>query len=411
MAEDAFTLHDFAPLARARQAPETWDLLEGGAGDEWTRRANTEAYDRLQLHPGVLTGAGTDGTATRVLRRTWAAPTAIAPMAHRTKTATRDLVGRAERAGFEALVLTVDAPRPGRRLRDLRNGLRLPVGIAPANLTGDGFGSPGDHALTDFDASLDRSVVTWLRSVSVLPVLVKGVLTAADARHAVEAGVDGMVVSHHGGRQLGGAPATLTVLPEVVAAVDRTCPVLVDGGVRRGRGVLTAPAVGADATLVGRPALHALAADPERGVARMRGTHSVPMRFTGAVPHNHVMGRHGDFRRVTVDVLAPLAHRGWSACRLGTAAGALSRTLRLLRGAEELRRRNLKSELLLTRLSRARRRIDTVRAMRHDHLRHQPLGLERALRDLRSAPLNHGNDRLHLANGSRSLLDQETTLA
>ncbi|CBG67303.1 putative oxidoreductase [Streptomyces scabiei 87.22] len=159
-------------------------------------------------------------------------------------------------------------------------------------------------------------------------------------------------------------------------------------------------------------------------------------------------------------VFAPLAHLGWSACWLGTAAGALSRTLRLLRSPEERRRRDLKSELLLTRLSRARQRIDTVQAMlshatgvyvslpdrerggapwqllvnalkvtaseqcpaavdelielvglRHGYLRHQPLGLERALRDLRSASLNYGNDRLHLANGSLSLLDQETTLA
>ncbi|MEV5321584.1 acyl-CoA dehydrogenase family protein [Streptomyces sp. NPDC052687] len=192
----------------------------------------------------------------------------------------------------------------------------------------------------------------------------------------------------------------------------------------------------------------------------MRGTHSVPMRLTGAVPHDQVVGAHGEFRRVMVDVFAPLAHLGWSACWLGTAAGALSRTLRLLRSPEERRRRDLKSELLLTRLSRARQRVDTVQAMlshaadvyvslpererggapwqllvnalkvtaseqcpaavdelielvglRHGYLRHQPLGLERALRDLRSASLNYGNDRLHLANGSLSLLDQETTLA
>jgi isopentenyl diphosphate isomerase/L-lactate dehydrogenase-like FMN-dependent dehydrogenase len=507
VAEDAFTLHDFAHLARARLAPETWDFLEGGAGEERTLRANTEAYDRLWLHPGVLTNAATPVTATRNLGRTWAAPTAIAPIAYHTMAApegevatargagaagvplvvstfagrtlediaaaataplwlqvycfrdratTRDLVVRAERAGFEALVLTVDAPRLGRRLRDLRNSFRLPAGIAPANLTGDGFGSPGDHALTEFDASLDWSVVTWLRSVSVLPVLVKGVLNAADARHAVEAGVDGIVVSNQGGRQLDGAPATLTVLPEVVAAVDRTRPVLVDGGVRRGTDVLTALALGADATLVGRPALHALAADPERGVARMRGTHSVPMRFTEAAPHNQVVGRHGDFRRVMVDVFAPLTHLGWSARWLGAAAGVLSRTRRLLRSPEERRRRNLKSELL-TRLSWARQCIDTVQAMlshvadvyvslaererggpswqllvnalkvtaskqcpaavdelieliglRHGYPRHQPLGLERALR---SASLSYGNDRLHLANGSLSLLDQETTLA
>ncbi|KPI31700.1 MULTISPECIES: acyl-CoA dehydrogenase family protein [unclassified Streptomyces] len=191
----------------------------------------------------------------------------------------------------------------------------------------------------------------------------------------------------------------------------------------------------------------------------MRGTHSVPMRFTGAVPHDQVVGAHGDFRRVTVDVFAPLAHLGWSACWLGTAAGALSRTLRMLRSPDERRRRDLKSELLLTRLSRARQRVDTVQAMlshaadvytslsererggapwqllvnalkvtaseqcpaaveelielvglRHGYLRNQPLTLERALRDLRSASLNYGNDRLHLANGSLSLLDQETTL-
>ncbi|MFC9595952.1 alpha-hydroxy acid oxidase [Streptomyces sp. NPDC056944] len=412
MAEDAVTLHDLADLARARLALGTWDFLEGGAGEERTLRAHTETYERLWLHPGVLTGAGNPVNATRMLGRTRAAPTAIAPMAYPTMAApegevatarragaagvplvvstfagrtrediaaataplwlqvycfrdratTRDLAVRAERAGFEALVLTVDAPRPGRRLRNLRNGFRLPAGIAPANLRGDGFGSSGDHALTEFDASLDWSVVTWLRSVSVLPGLVEGVLTAADARHTVEAGVGGMVVSKHGGRQLDGAPPTLTVLPEVVAAVDRTCPVLVDGGVRRCTDVLAAPAPGADAIRVVRPALHALAADPERGVARMRGTHNVPMRFTGAVPHNQVMGRHGDFRRGHGRRLRapgpprlerlPAGHRGRGPFPYPAAAA---------RPVE--RCRTLKSELLLARLARARQRIDTVQAM------------------------------------------------
>ncbi|MFE9252448.1 acyl-CoA dehydrogenase family protein [Streptomyces sp. NPDC007088] len=191
----------------------------------------------------------------------------------------------------------------------------------------------------------------------------------------------------------------------------------------------------------------------------MRGTHSVPMRFTGSIPYDQVVGDHGDFRRVTINVFAPLAHLGWSACWLGTAAGALSRTVHLLRSPQERRRRDLKGELLLTRLARARQRIETVQAMlshtagvygtlseeqrgsapwqllvnslkvtasehclaaveelielvglRHGYLRNQPLALERALRDLRSASLNYGNDRLHLANGSLSLLDQETTL-
>ncbi|MER6079124.1 alpha-hydroxy acid oxidase [Streptomyces sp. NPDC001833] len=319
-AAGALTLDDFARLARDRLTPETWDFLEGGAGDERTLRANTEAYERARLYPRVLAGTGTPATETRILGRTWAAPTAVAPMAYHTLVApegevatargagaagvpfvvstfagravediaaaamaplwlqvycfrdrsiTRELVRRAERAGFEALVLTVDAPRLGRRPRDLRNGFTLPAGIRPANLTGDGFASPGEHALTAFDAGLDWSVVGWLRSVSALPVLLKGILTAADARRAVEAGVDGIVVSNHGGRQLDGAPPTLAVLPDVVAAVSGACPVLVDGGVRRGTDVLTALALGADAALLGRPVLHALAADPETGVARM----------------------------------------------------------------------------------------------------------------------------------------------
>ncbi|MFJ9373232.1 aminotransferase class I/II-fold pyridoxal phosphate-dependent enzyme [Streptomyces sp. NPDC101455] len=316
------TLGDYAALARAELVPDVWDFIEGGAGRERTLAANEEAFDRVRLRPRVLTGVHRPETGTRILGRDWAAPVGIAPLAYHTladpagevataraaglaglplivstfagrtfediaragsaplwlqvycfrdRDVTRGLVERAERAGFEALVLTADAPRLGRRLRDIRNGFRLPEGIAPANLAGDGFASPGDHALAEFDPALDWSVVEWLHSVSSLPVLVKGVLTASDARRALAAGADGIVVSNHGGRQLDGAPATLDVLPEIAAAVAGARPLLMDGGIRRGGDVLAALALGADAVFLGRPVLHGLAVGQAEGVRRVLG--------------------------------------------------------------------------------------------------------------------------------------------
>nr|WP_071659794.1 aminotransferase class I/II-fold pyridoxal phosphate-dependent enzyme [Streptomyces humi] len=318
-----YTPAEYAELARSALSPGTWDFIEGGAGQERTLAANVEAFDRVRLRPRVLTGAGRPDLGVRILGRDWAAPFAVTPVAYHTlvheagevataratgragvplvvstfagrtfediaetasaplwlqvycfrdRAVTRALVERAERAGFEALVLTVDAPRLGRRLRDLRNGFRLPAGVLPANLPGERVSSPADHALTAFDDRLDWSSVDWLRSVSSLPVLVKGILTADDARRALAAGVDGIVVSNHGGRQLDGAPATLDVLPEVAAAVDHACPVFVDGGVRRGHDVLAALALGADAALLGRPVLHGLAVHGETGVGRVLDT-------------------------------------------------------------------------------------------------------------------------------------------
>ncbi|WP_369147651.1 aminotransferase class I/II-fold pyridoxal phosphate-dependent enzyme [Streptomyces sp. R44] len=314
------TLSDYEEAAKHCFDRASWDFIAGGAGQERTLAANLAAFDRVRLHPRVLSGAGLPETKTRVLGRSWSAPIAVAPMAYHTladpegevataraagraglplvvstfagrtfesiaeaastplwlqvycfrdRATTRQLVERAERAGFEALVLTVDAPRLGRRLRDLRNDFRLPDGMVPANLTGGDFASPSAHALTEFDPALDWSVIGWLREISSLPVLVKGVLSAADARAALRAGVDGIVVSNHGGRQLDGAPATLDALPEITAAVAGACPVMVDGGIRRGADVLAALALGADAILLGRPVLHGLAVGGEQGATNL----------------------------------------------------------------------------------------------------------------------------------------------
>ncbi|MDH6521533.1 (S)-3,5-dihydroxyphenylglycine transaminase [Streptomyces sp. SAI-135] len=316
------TLADYAARARTRLAPGVWDFVAGGAGDERTLAANTAAFDRVRLRPRVLTGVGRPDLATRVLGREWAAPIGVAPMGYHTlvhpdgevataaaagaaglplvvstfagrtvediaavagaplwlqvycfrdRDTIRALIERAERAGVEALVLTADAPRLGRRLRDLRGGFRLPPEITPANLTGTGFDSPADHALQAFDTELDWTVVAWLRTVSALPVLIKGVLTADDARRAVASGAAGLVVSNHGGRQLDGVSAALEALPEIAAAVAGRVPVLLDGGVRRGVDVLAALALGADAVLLGRPVLHGLAVDGRDGVADVLG--------------------------------------------------------------------------------------------------------------------------------------------
>jgi (S)-3,5-dihydroxyphenylglycine transaminase len=318
-AAPVLTLSDHARLARQRMDAGVWDFIEGGAGEERTLAANQEAFDDVRLRPRVLTGTGRPDLTTRVLGRTWAAPVGIAPMAYHTlvhadgelataraagaagvplvvgtfagrtfeeiasaasgpvwlqvycfrdREATRRLIERAERAGVEALVLTVDAPHLGRRLRDVRNSFRLPDGIEPANLAPGAFSSPSGHALAEFDPFLDWSVVEWIRSISSLPVLLKGILAASDARRAIDAGADGVVVSNHGGRQLDGVPATLEVLPEIVAAVGGDGPVFLDGGVRRGRDVLTCLALGADAVFIGRPILHGLAVDGSAGVRR-----------------------------------------------------------------------------------------------------------------------------------------------
>ncbi|MFI6641768.1 aminotransferase class I/II-fold pyridoxal phosphate-dependent enzyme [Streptomyces sp. NPDC050504] len=319
------SLAEYAARARATTEGPVWDFVEGGAGDERTLAANVRAFDEVRLRTRVLTGAGEPDLAATVLGRRWAAPLGVAPMAYHTlmhpegevataraadgaglpfvvstfasrtfedvaaatsaplwlqvycfrdRAVTRALVERAERAGFEALVLTVDTPRLGRRLRDVRNDFRLPDGVVPANLPQEDadYSSPSEHGRTGLDPALDWSVVDWLRSVSSLPVLVKGILTADDARRALAAGVDGIVVSNHGGRQLDGAPATLDVLADVAAEVAGGCALLLDGGVRRGRDVLAALALGADAVLLGRPVLHGLAVSGARGVSGVLDT-------------------------------------------------------------------------------------------------------------------------------------------
>lgn len=313
------TLDDYAAAAQARLSGPVWDYLAGGAGDERTLAANRDAFAAVRILPSVLAGAGIAETQARILGGTFSAPIGIAPCAyhtlahpdgelataraagaagvpfirsmysgrslkqvgaaaadagavwwqqlycHRDRSAAERIIRLAEDEGTAALVLTVDTPHLGRRLRDLRNGFRLPPGIAPADFDDPAIGSPADHARSANDAALDWSVVDWLRDISGLPILLKGLLRGSDALRAVDAGVDGVIVSNHGGRQLDTAPATLEALPAIAAAVAGRASVLLDGGVRAGTDVLTALALGADAVLVGRPVLHGLTVDGELG--------------------------------------------------------------------------------------------------------------------------------------------------
>jgi isopentenyl diphosphate isomerase/L-lactate dehydrogenase-like FMN-dependent dehydrogenase len=185
---------------------------------------------------------------------------------------TKALVDEAVDSGFEAIVVTVDAPRGGRRERDLRTGFKIPEGLGVPSVQA-ALGSERAITIEETFALLNPALgwgdLERLAAGCGVPVLVKGVLTAEDAALAVEHGAAGVVVSNHGGRQLDCVPASADALSEVVDAVEGRGAVLVDGGIRRGTDVAIALALGADAVLVGRPALWGLAVGGEDGVRRV----------------------------------------------------------------------------------------------------------------------------------------------
>jgi 4-hydroxymandelate oxidase len=324
--KDSICLADYRAFARERVRPEVWDFIEGGAGDERTVAANREAFDRIRLRPRMLTDVSTCNTRITLFGTELPTPLAIAPTAYqrlidpdgevavargaggalfvvsmfasctlesvaseatgplwlqlywlRRRDTMADLIGRAEDAGYRAIVLTVDVPRMGRRLRDMRNGFTIGGDVRAVNIDAAvmtaahahevNASSIANHAEATHDASLTWSDLDWLRQHTALPLVLKGILTAEDAQRAVASGVDALVVSNHGGRQLDGAVASLDALPEVAGAVAGACPVLFDGGVRRGTDAFTALSLGASAVLLGRPPLWGLAAGGDAGVA------------------------------------------------------------------------------------------------------------------------------------------------
>ncbi|MBP2705491.1 alpha-hydroxy-acid oxidizing protein [Microbispora sp. RL4-1S] len=312
-------VREFEAAARARLLPAHYDYFAGGAGEEITVRANEAAFARLALLPRVLRGTGKLQTGVtlpggRAAMPVLVAPTAFHRLAHpegerataRAAAAaetvmvvsmaatvavedvaaaapggtlwfqlyiqpdlafTEAIVRRAEAAGCTALVVTVDSPARGRRDRDQHNGFDdLPDGMCCENLR------DGDRVRPIvMSPEISWRHVDLLRRMTELPVVLKGVTHPDDARLALDHGVAAVWVSNHGGRQLDTVPAAVDLLPEVVAAVGGAVPVLLDGGIRRGTDVVKAMALGASAVAVGRPVIWGLAADGERGVARVLG--------------------------------------------------------------------------------------------------------------------------------------------
>jgi isopentenyl diphosphate isomerase/L-lactate dehydrogenase-like FMN-dependent dehydrogenase len=319
-------LADYEALARERLPRDVFDYYSGGAWDLATVHENQEAYARLRIHYHVMRDVSVRDTTCEIfgLRASlpvFVAPTAFHRLAHlegevataqgaaaagtimtlsslstrlledvaaaspgplwfqlymnRDRDFTRELAGRAAAAGYKAIVVTADTPVWGIREVDVRNGFHLPPGVEAVNLLpshsqGGQLSHQGKGMAEIMSWMLNPALtwqdIAWLAGATPLPVLVKGVCRADDARQAVDHGASGLIVSNHGGRQLDGAPATIDVLPEVVAAVGSRVPVLVDGGVRRGADVLKALARGARAVLVGRPILWGLASGGAEGV-------------------------------------------------------------------------------------------------------------------------------------------------
>ena len=343
-------IHDLRRLAKRRLPRVVFDYLDGGAEDEFTLRENCHVFEQLTFRPRYAVAMPQCDLRTRVLGADLAFPAILAPVgysrlmhpagelaaasaagsagliytlstisAHKLENVRASSTGpvwyqlyivggrdvaeagieRAQRAGFSALVVTIDTPVAGLRERDPRNGMKELLGgsiLSKLPFLPQMFARPGwlasfllDGAvpqlenivipgqgpmpLMDVTAALAKAFVTWedfrwLRKVWAGPILVKGVLTGDDARRAVDEGAAAVIVSNHGGRQLDGAPATLRALPEVVAAVNGQAEVLMDGGIRRGSDIVKAMCLGARAVLIGRAYAYGLAAAGQAGVNR-----------------------------------------------------------------------------------------------------------------------------------------------
>ncbi len=328
-ADEPLNVSEFEALARDRMEPSAYDYFAGAAGDERTLAENRLAFARIALRPRVLVDVTSINLQTTLLGEPLTLPVLLAPTAlnrlghpdgelaaaraagsagtlmvvstnasssleeiaavargplwfqlyvYKDRGVTHDLLRRAEASRYRAVVLTVDMPRMGYRERDLRNRFALPAGVSMRNFDRagrpDAASWPADSSFSayvqyELDPSLTWDAIGWLKSLTSLPILVKGILCPDDAERAVGAGASGIIVSNHGGRQLDGAIATIDALPDIADRIAGRVPVLIDGGVRRGIDVVKAIALGARAVLIGRPYLWGLAADGEAGVARV----------------------------------------------------------------------------------------------------------------------------------------------
>ena len=328
-ADEAYSLFDFEPLAKAKMSHAAWEYVNGAAADEITVRWNREGFNRIRLMPRALVDVSKLDCRVNLLGQEMPFPILLAPTASHKATHpdgelataraagscgatmvlstlsntsveevvratkspvwfqlyvqhdrefTRELVKRAVAAGCKALCLTVDTPISGARNREQRAKLALPPGVGYPQLTGLKIPDDPSLHLARLESSIFSSLlsadltwkeVAWLQSFAGVPLLLKGILNPADADRAVKEGVAGIIVSNHGGRNLDTAPATIDALPGVAEKVAGRIPILMDGGIRRGTDVLKALALGATAVQIGRPYVYGLGAAGEAGVARV----------------------------------------------------------------------------------------------------------------------------------------------
>ncbi|RZC90137.1 hypothetical protein C5167_044768 [Papaver somniferum] len=341
MVVEVVNVSEFQQLAKQILPKMYYDYFTGGAEDEHTLKENVDAFRRITFRPRVLIDVSRINLSTNILGYDMSSPIMVAPtafhsLAHsegevatakaaaasntimvlsysstrtieevasscngirffqlyvfKRRDVSATLVQRAERNGFKAVVLTVDTPKLGRRWRDIRNKMVSPQlknfdGLLATEVVAENGSNLEAFASQTLDSSLNWNDIEWLRSITNLPIILKGVLTAEDvlfsltglyangplfaAVKAVEVGVAGVIVSNHGARQLDFVPATISVLEEVVQAVRGRIPVLLDGGIRRGTDVFKALALGAQAVLIGRPVIYGLAAKGQYGVTRV----------------------------------------------------------------------------------------------------------------------------------------------
>jgi 4-hydroxymandelate oxidase len=343
---EAVCLADFEGLAGDVLPESIRDFVAGGSGTEATLAGNRRALDAVRITPRVMAGVEVADPANRLVGTASALPVAVAPMAYqrlvhpegelelaraaaaagvpyvistlssvalekipgdcwfqlywlRDRGVVEELVDRAVGAGCSVLMVTVDVPVMGRRLRDVRNAFALPDGIVAANLEGTrqahtavpGLSAVAAHTASAFSPVVSWDDLAWLRSRCELPLVVKGILDPRDARRAVDVGARAVVVSNHGGRQLDGAIASIDALPGVVDAVGNEAEVLMDSGIRSGLDVLKAIAVGASGVLVGRPLLWALAVDAcDEGFGLLRTELTEAMLLAGCADLAAVKG-------------------------------------------------------------------------------------------------------------------------
>ncbi len=318
-------LKEFETIAKNVLDASVYDFISGGAMDEYTLRENEESYSKVRLLPRVLRGAYDPDTSVTFLGSNLKMPILVAPMAFhklfhpnaeietaigveqaqttmilssfstsliedvatemsikpwfqvyllKDRCLTKAVIERAETKGCGALVVTVDTPIYGKRKRELKNPMRLQIDLPDLRAVCDMLSFSFDFSeATNLSSLLDSAIswsdIEWLQSITTLPIIIKGILTPEDALSAASCGVQGIVISNHGGRQLDTTPASICVLPRIKNAIGDSLEIFIDGGIRKGTDVLKSIALGAKGVLIGRPIIWGLAALGKEGVYKV----------------------------------------------------------------------------------------------------------------------------------------------